>query len=482
MKLWTSLVLIVVLIPIVQAQECSCLDQLKWLIGTFEANDAGAPHIIERKGVEVYEAHNQQFMEWASTISSPDDCEQLLNKWTYFFRKGHVGVIRNTSVSPEATAQSLSIDESEFYRHIDQLSDSSGWEGIWESGPYTIGIIRATGKGSRERYVGFILHSEIPSWKKYQIKLEIFPRHDSGYAMHYYMSDHSLREVPKVDQIAGRYLLSDLVVMRKIRPVPSGQAPHSSITRFAKAMATSKPYIEHLSDHTLYLRIPSFSLPAKALIDSVLQSYHNKIIHTENLIIDLRGNGGGYDLSYSSLLPYLYTNPIRSIGVEFRSTPQNNQRMEAFIKAPNVPPDIKEWARKGLRILKEHLGEFVNLDSVTVSIDTFDSILPYPRHIAILIDNQCASTTEQFLLAARQSKKVKLFGIPTKGSLDISNLHHATSPCGEYTLWYALSRSLRISNLPIDGIGIQPDFYLDSTIAPHKWVEYADYILNYDTR
>ena len=83
-----------------------------------------------------------------------------------------------------------------------------------------------------------------------------------------------------------------------------------------------------------------------------------------------------------------------------------------------------------------------------------------PRRIGILIDRPCGSSCEQFLLEARQSFKVKLYGRPTAGALDYSNLRPHTLPSGQRVLWYATSRSLRLPTFPIDAGGVQPDEYL----------------------
>ncbi|RMG81468.1 MAG: peptidase S41, partial [Bacteroidetes bacterium] len=202
------------------------------------------------------------------------------------------------------------------------------------------------------------------------------------------------------------------------------------------------------------------------------------ITSTENLIIDLRYNGGGSDMSFEKLLPIIYTNPIRTIGVEFLSTPLNNRRMVELMNYPDLSEEDKKWAKDALEILNQHIGEFVNLDSTTVTITTYDTIYLYPKNIGIIINEGNASTTEQFLLAAKQSKKVKLFGTTTFGALDISNMHFVNSPCNDLKLGYGLSRSMRIPDMTIDDKGIQPDYYIDKTIPTYKWIDFVYRTLN----
>ena len=250
---------------------------------------------------------------------------------------------------------------------------------------------------------------------------------------------------------------------------------------FRKFLNTNVPYLDRLNETTLYLRIPSFDHNFKEIIDQVIIDNRDKILSTKNLIIDLRNNGGGSDPSYSELLPLLYTNPIRQTGVEFLSTPHNNQRFLDFATNPEYreffDDETLQQFKEYYDTLQGRLGEFVNLvgDIKTVQ---FDTVYAYPKNIGIIINGGCGSTTEQFLLDAKQSKKVKLFGTTTFGALDISNMHSAESPCGEFQLWYGLSRSLRIPDMVIDDIGLQPDFYLDKTIPQHKWVEFVNDVLN----
>jgi len=94
------------------------------------------------------------------------------------------------------------------------------------------------------------------------------------------------------------------------------------------------------------------------------------------------------------------------------------------------------------------------LNKFPVRKTTLDTVYEYPKNIGIIINENNGSTTEQFLLAAKQSKKVKLFGTTTMGVLDISNMHFVQSPCEEFKLGYCLSKSMRIPHMTIDNKGI----------------------------
>ncbi|MBK8496873.1 MAG: hypothetical protein IPL50_19165 [Chitinophagaceae bacterium] len=102
-------------------------------------------------------------------------------------------------------------------------------------------------------------------------------------------------------------------------------------------------------------------------------------------------------------------------------------------------------------------------------------VLPFPSLVGVLIDKKCGSTTEQFLLAAKQSKKVVMFGENSAGVLDYANMHFLDFPCFEWRLGYATSRSRRLPEQPVDNIGISPDIHLESytETKTQDWVSYA---------
>jgi C-terminal processing protease CtpA/Prc len=290
------------------------------------------------------------------------------------------------------------------------------------------------------------------------------------------MYDHSPREFDKVQLIGQNHLqLGDFTLNRRYPKLPD----EPKFEAYFKSMDATLPYLERISETTLYLRIPSFQGTEKKAIDSVIAANREKILATENLIIDIRNGTGGSDSSYKELLPLLYTNPIREVALEYLSTKLNNQRMLDFISKPEYGFDKegKKWAQESFDKLTKQEGEWVNLNDHDVNIIELDTVYPYPKNVGIIINGGNGSTDEQFLITAKQSKKVKLFGTSTMGVLDVSNMYFVPSPCNEFYMGYCLTKSLRIPDFTIDEHGIQPDFYMDSGIPEYEWVRYAESIL-----
>jgi C-terminal processing protease CtpA/Prc len=82
----------------------------------------------------------------------------------------------------------------------------------------------------------------------------------------------------------------------------------------------------------------------------------------------------------------------------------------------------------------------------------------------VLIDG-AASSAEQFLLLARQSHKVTLFGKRNSaGVLDFANVVGMPTPSGRYQVYWGTSRSLRVPDDPVDPDGITPDIRIPEKV------------------
>ena len=456
----------------VTSQEFNCQQEFAWVKKTFTENDAGFDYTLSVKGESAYRLHTENIEQ---SLKNTDiiHCEQLIKEWLVFFRGGHWSIRQITTdekkvLSDEEIREkfknwpTLDIDVDKFKKkHADKKSKD--YEGVWSSPPYVVGI-----KKMDNSYTGFIIDSESPYWSSKQVKLTI---DGQGKALFYYR-DHSEGHFDRVEMIGNNHLLIGDIHLARLDPI---EKDSEEIERYFRLLNSDQPFFEILDKNTSYIRIPSFSSQYRHDINKVISDNKEHVMQRENLLIDIRYNGGGSDSSYKPLLPFLYTNPIRTVGVEFLSTPLNNKRMIDFITDPsyNLTDDEKKWAKDSFDNLSSKLGEFVSLNEMPVDITEYAEVLPKPNNIAILINHANGSTAEQFLLAAKQSKKVKLFGTTTAGVLDISNMYFVDSPSGNYKLGYSLSKSKRIPHMTIDEKGIQPDYYIDPTIKEYQWIEFV---------
>lgn len=458
------------------SQDCNCEDHFLWVKKTFEENDAGFQVALDRRGHAEYETHNQLYLEKSRKINNINECAGILYEWLKFFRNGHFSIdvkqtTANTTVTPTANIdhrnwEKVEITDEQFQQYLSGMKQNS-FEGIWQMDSYTVGIIK---KG--DGYVGFIIDAPGTGWQKNQIKVHFHPdENGAGYTGKIYLRNYSEFPLNNVSLIGNNYIEMESFSFYRVNPENEDS---NAVKSYLELMKSQEPLMQEYSANTLVLRIPSFDWNEGAAIDSLIAAYHDKIISTPNLVIDIRNNGGGADRNYSKIIPYLYTNPIRTIGLEMLSTPLNNQRMESFLSMDDVSEEEKEEVKEDLKKLNDNLGKFVNLLGQKVFVETSDKVYDYPENVAVLINGRNGSTAEQFLLAAKQSSKTKLFGTTTMGVLDISNMHFVTSPCGRIELGYALSRSYRIPDMAIDGKGIQPDYYLDDSIPGYEWVEFAE--------
>lgn len=461
------------------AQNCDCARNFDWVKKTFEENDAGFQYALKNKGEQAYTDHNKRILDKVQNAKTLPECTPVLYEWLQFFRSGHVAIRLNEQTSQIKVVKSekrftdwetYSIKTGDFKKYLDE-NKTSDYEGIWETEPYKIGIKKENGK-----YIGFIIESGSETWTKGQIKLKFNIAEENASSV-FYMRDHSAVESNNVTMTGKNNLQIGNITLSRVYPKIEDEPKY---LQYFKALNAEHPYIERLNETTLYLRIPSFNERHKKMIDSVLGVNKEKILIAKNLIIDIRNNGGGSDVSYAEIIPFLYTNPIRGVGVEYLSTKLNNQRMLDFINKPEYEFDNegKKWAKEAYDKLENKLGQFVNLDAEIVTVGKLDTIYPNPQNIGIIINEVNGSTAEQFLLEAKQSRKVKLFGVTTFGVLDISNMYFVESPCKEFQLGYALSRSMRIPDFTIDEKGIQPDYYLDKSIPQYEWTDYVNKILN----
>lgn len=235
-----------------------------------------------------------------------------------------------------------------------------------------------------------------------------------------------------------------------------------SLAPAAKDTLSNETSIKVLNEQTLLITLPSFDWSEKKNVDNLIKKYANELKRTPNWIIDLRGNMGGSDFVYSPFLPYLYTNPMATLSSEFWATADNIEIYEQKLADKEVAKETKAYISNIVALMKNNKGHFVNPSGKDTTYVRLDSIYEYPKKVAFLIDRNSASAAESFLLVAKQSKKVTIFGENSYGMLDYANYEYFDIPCADYNLTIPISRSKRLPKNPIDNIGIRPDVLIDN--------------------
>ncbi|MFO7894030.1 MAG: S41 family peptidase [Longimicrobiales bacterium] len=466
-----ALVLTLVPAPPLAAQEGEgCREVLIRVIDKIEQEYPG----FEEKTADTlrYATFKKSVLERAET--TPDSrCLRVLRDYTGYFRDHHIYV---------ASAGAEDRDEDPVAYHTEKIDgpldqiiarvsrSDDPLEGIWETPGYEVGITARDDGG----YAAFIIEADTAYWKPGEIKFRLY---DDGRA------DYSMRDHSRVESTytvhGGSVLEFEDLSGRFIRTRPEPPLPEAEIEQ--KLNELDGLYFERLSDRTALLRLARFAYSEVARIEALIDGNRDLLENHENLVLDLRDNPGGTDDAYRLLLPYLYTNPIRVMGAEYKATPTLVNGLQEYMDGL---PDTEEHDADrerisgNIRTYKAHMGEFVGLDSTDVYVQTMDPADPAPRQIVILANRGTASAAEHLVYKARQSRKVKIMGTPTAGVLDYGSSRWADIGTDRYRLSIPTFRSTRLPEYPIDNIGLQPDIYLDQSVE--DWVEYAQDYMEHD--
>ena len=203
-----------------------------------------------------------------------------------------------------------------------------------------------------------------------------------------------------------------------------------------------------VDDDTWLIRFPSCSIEAKWMEQSVREYMESGC---PNLIIDIRGNGGGQDDNYMPLMQLLYDTP-------------DNKRDGSIMRYTAASIMRCEWTEEDLIDLGyptdiAHAPEYVIKMEDGMSFQ-FDSICSLPKKAAIIIDNGNFSSAEQLILDARSaSRRTKIYGRDnTAGCIDTGNCTYYIPTNRSIAIQYPTTYSTRWEKgTCVDPTGIAPD-------------------------
>jgi hypothetical protein len=244
-------------------------------------------------------------------------------------------------------------------------------------------------------------------------------------------------------------------------PAPSGETTNPAR---APAVDPRRPSLQFHDEQTAVLFLPDFGDRYKPAIDSLVDANRGRLLATAYLVIDVRGNGGGWTGSYEeNIIPLLYTGPILVHGMDAWASEGNIAAARALL-ASDREQGIKRAVRALLPRMEANRGQFVTItEDREIRLDT---VHPMPQRVAVLVDRGCASTCEQFVLDVRQSRKVTVIGTEnTGGFLDYGNVRRVPLPSGLRVFQVPTGRSRRLPEHPLDMIGLTPEVQIPAGVA-----------------
>ncbi|MBO9564989.1 MAG: hypothetical protein J7621_19590 [Niastella sp.] len=447
-----------------KAQTCNCEKEFLHIRNIVEHNFAGYPDKVKELTPAVYQKKAGELLKLTRAKFAGDNCPMIIYQYLDLFKSNHLGFSLNLDYAKVDTGYVnhrpvFEISDKELTR----LKRSTSWEGIYyfvHDSSMKIAVIKDP--TALHDYVGVTIESTRPTWKKGLVKWE--------------------------GKLINDSLLQGVLYMRNHRPKWEGFNLHSGNTmiggdwrregapimarpQYASNNNKPSPVIDarSLTSNTFYFKMGSCDMRYKPVIDSLLKANESLLNSTPNLILDLRDNGGGGDDSWWGFVPYLYTQPIKSIGADVWATETTISMMKKYLDDKSLSQELHNYFSKYIARMEQSKGQWMmkNEDEIDSSFQP----KPFPKKIVILMNRWCGSSTEELLLTAQQSSKVILAGENTVGNLDYSNIVPIRFSCYPYTLVYATTRSRRLNiGQGIDNVGIAPQYRL-AEIA--DWIQEA---------
>lgn len=448
-----------------QDNKCNCLNNLNMTIEKTTENYAGFPQKINAKTKKEYNSLVKTLIKKAGFETSPKKCFNIIKDYVVFFKDKHFDFSYLTSDDDKEFSK---ITEAYFIKTF-KLRDLSRVEGIWINPDSSLKIaIRQT---SKNIFKAVIVKSKDEKLKPGLVYFTLF-KDAKGYS---YIRHNVLTTGYPARQNGHLLQLWNTELWGK-------EYPEQMTPKEKNELATWRNYnfglaFTKINDKTTYIKIPTFN--RDDLVQQLINKNDTAIRSCENLIVDLRGNGGG-NTGWSYLLPYLITNPINQEYSYLRISPDNIKsslaEMEPIVNNP-VSEDMKKYFTPAFMLeyknayndISKSKLQFYPIPSITIPVD---SISKNPKRIALVFDELCGSSTEYFFHISKQSTKTIRYGTNTLGMMDYVGMHTPTKlPCKKYNLVIPDKKSSWTDIKPIDTTGFKPEIDL-SKLPKDNWINY----------
>ncbi|WP_162903050.1 S41 family peptidase [Taibaiella koreensis] len=450
----------------VRAQDCICEDNMVALIKDIESNYVGLDDKVKADNLDLYSKLKKE-LKAKSKKSKDYNCYLLLKRYIQFFDDPHmsIGIYKSEKADVDLINKMfkdikvlpINEDELKIYFTSGKLDNV---EGIWENPSLKYRVAIFKDKEKNGSFTGVTFGSDGIYWKNHQLKMEITKK-EGLYTVGYFRNDH-LPEYRSLRFELGNMIIAGFGTWKRILPSNNVSDIINQPVRFSR-----------ISDSTCLLSISNFLVGNKSAIDSVVGANMGTISKSKYFLIDLRNNGGGHTVSADTLLPIISSGPIRRDGMYVKASPDNIKMYEKVMLTPGFSEEEKTYFLGLIEKMKKNVGKLIKTsepDTISIGSD-----YPYPQKVGILINDGTMSAAEMFLIWARQSNKVTIFGTHSRGALDYAEIGDVRElPC-PYLKYTCPMGTTEHKFYPfIDNVGIKPDIEIGEEIGdwPSYMIEY----------
>lgn len=453
-----------------QKEPCSCSEEFEFLKDYVERN-------LPAFGANVNESNRSHYHQFVAQLVNEiqndpinDHCILYLKSYLAYFKDNHSQIndrgivvdendeeaMRQFFSSPrfqQRERATIDLDDIETYLNS---GNADAVEGIYESqdGAYKVAVVK--NQNDFRDYYGVILESKTKIWEPGQVKFELKKLDENRFQGYFYYKFYSFNSetLSLEGSRLGSWNKIGTTTQENFASTPSGN-PNQNLFEFRK-----------IDTQTGYLSIRTFDGYFKNQFDSLLEAHETDILNLSKLIIDVRGNGGGSDALLAPFYPLFYTDTIKTELPQIYATKDNLNTYRNFFDG--IKSDSLRYGRETIEHLDNMIkkmqnageGEFINMfDPAEGQVDEMhlglgshvflfhnvmsknnryrltyfpqkESLPSKPEKIVVLMDRGCASTCENLILLAHQSKKVITYGDNSGGYKGYGNVFTVKTPMG----------------------------------------------------
>ena len=456
---------------VIFGQNCNCDSLFTESQKIVEDNYAGWFDKVNSSNQLAYDEWTTQKYLQAQKITEDSLCSNQIKEWLSFFKDKHLRIRYNKPKSnsndqlesKEIKILSTNFSESQIIDYLSTTKKLDPIEGIYESSSYKLGITQV----EPNVFYATIITTQNENWKVGEVKL-VIKKNGDNYEGTFYEGDKSDLSLHKV-QLVDNLLDFDILFFEKILPAPSAKI---DVTEYEMSKDRYAPSLS-FRDSIAIWKFPSFENNSYEQTAYLLEKYKDTLKNIPYWVLDLTNNSGGDYSIGLQLLDYIYTDPLVFYNSEMRLTKSNyeiwyNSYISNYYE--NLDSIGKSKLDVRLNKMKANYGTMYNDGDKLTDTLKMEVIKPYPKKIALLINENTVSSGELFTMIARQSAKVKVMGANSGGMMDYGNIVNYKTICSTMRLQIPTDRQLWLeTGFSVDKEGLKPNFYL----AGENWVDQA---------